>query len=168
VASTLARAAPLGAEMPGSVVKAEYVVRFPRFVDWPSDVVPTGDDPFVVCEIGQSQLGARLETIVTERRIKDRRAVLRRPPLEQLDECHIVVIAPSEQPELPRILERTAARPILTVGDGQGLAERGVLIGLYDEPPFVRFEINARAAQASGLKFSSQLLRLGRIVGDAP
>jgi hypothetical protein len=155
-----------GAELSESAIKAEYIVRFARFVDWPSDAGPAGDQPFVVCQMGDSPLGGQLQSIIPSRRIKDRTAILRYPKhVDELEPCHIVIIARTEQAELPQILDRTAARPILTVGDGEGLAERGVLIDFYVEPPFVRFEINVKAAKASGLKFSSQLLRLGRLVG---
>ena len=57
-----------------------------------------------------------------------------------------------------------SGKPVLTVGDSQGFAERGVLINLFEESGYLRFDINMAAVQASPLKFSSRLLRLGRQV----
>jgi hypothetical protein len=61
-----------------------------------------------------------------------------------------------------QIVESVAGKPVLTVGDSQGFAERGVLINLFEDRGYLRFDINTAAVQASPLKFSSRLLRLGR------
>jgi hypothetical protein len=158
----------LAAEFPEYEIKAEFIERFTRFIEWPPAAFPPPDRPFVVCNIGSSPIEGYLRSLVTTRKIKNRPAELRllsRP--DDIDGCHIVVIARSERGELGRILGRTAHRPILTVGDGSGFAEQGVLISFTSETSHVRFDINADAAKASGLQFSAQLLRVGRIVGGA-
>jgi hypothetical protein len=60
------------------------------------------------------------------------------------------------------------SRNILTVGEFQGFATRGGAINFYIESNKVRFEINLAAAQHEGLKISSQLLSLGKIVESEP
>jgi hypothetical protein len=55
---------------------------------------------------------------------------------------------------------------VLTVGDTAGFAERGVLINLQRQDSRLGFEINLAQARRSGLRFSSKLLKLGRIVGE--
>jgi hypothetical protein len=158
-----------GADVPEYAAKAEFVERFTRFIDWPAAASPPAQEPFVLCQLGDSPLGAQLDSIAKLRSFKGHRAVFRRPSsLDQIDGCHVLVIAANERARLPQVLARTRTRPILTIGDGEGLAERGVLISFYMEPPLVRFEVNASAAKASGLQFSAQLMRLGRIVASAP
>jgi hypothetical protein len=57
---------------------------------------------------------------------------------------------------------------VLTVGETEGFAARGGIINFYIEGNRVRFEINPDAAHRSGLKISSQLLQLGKLVGRDP
>jgi hypothetical protein len=79
-------------------------------------------------------------------------------------ECHLLFIAESEKQRLHEILLKIVGKPILTVGDTSGFSSQGVIINFFLESDFVRFEINMSAAQEAGLKFSSKLLKLGRIV----
>jgi hypothetical protein len=57
--------------------------------------------------------------------------------------------------------------PILTVGDAADFIGRGGMIRFAEVANRIRFEINPGAAERSGLRVSSRLLRLAEIV-DAP
>jgi hypothetical protein len=59
---------------------------------------------------------------------------------------------------------------VLTVGDGRGFAQAGGIIELYVEAARIRFAINVDAAERSGVRLSSRLLGLAKVVrdGDAP
>ena len=56
------------------------------------------------------------------------------------------------------------ASTVLTVSDTNGFAHQGVIINLIKVDNKIRFEINPAAAERAGLKISSHLLRLARIV----
>lgn len=62
------------------------------------------------------------------------------------------------------ILAELAGAPVLTVSEIEGFGRRGGIINFYLEENRVRFEINPRAAEAGGLRISSELLSLGKIV----
>jgi hypothetical protein len=66
---------------------------------------------------------------------------------------------------LAAILRETEGRPVLTIGDTDGFAQAGVILNLYTFDQRVRIEANTTAAARAGLRLSSQLLRLARIVG---
>jgi hypothetical protein len=57
---------------------------------------------------------------------------------------------------------------VLTVGEIEGFARRGGTINFYLEDDKVRFEINPESTRERGLRMSSQLLALGRIVATEP
>jgi uncharacterized protein DUF4154 len=59
------------------------------------------------------------------------------------------------------VLEGTA---VLTVGDLDQFALRGVQIAFRTEDKKVRFDINVAAVERAHLKISAQLMKLGRIV----
>ncbi len=54
----------------------------------------------------------------------------------------------------------------MTVGDVKGFAQLGGIINFIIVKNKVRFEINMKAAEEAGLKISSKLLRLARIVQE--
>jgi hypothetical protein len=150
-------------------VKAEFVERFTRFIDWPSQAFAGGDAPFVLCVVGETPLLPYLEQLARERRIKERRVELRRlKPSADLMGCHLLFIAPSERPHLRHILDRLSGLPIVTVGDTEGFGREGVLINLVlDADGRVRFEISSSVAKKTTVKLDAQLLRLARLVSEA-
>jgi len=76
----------------------------------------------------------------------------------------MIFISKSDRARLAEILPRLSGRQILTVSEAPGFASRGGIINFYLEGNKVRFEINPAAARRDGLKISSQLLNLGKIV----
>lgn len=148
-------------------IKAEYLERFTRFIEWPDDSpVSNPALPFTFCVAGQNPFGTYLEDLVAQSRIKDKKAKLVfLSDLSQIDACQLLFIANSEQQNLASILGMTRGKPILTIGDSPGFAAQGTLINLYREDAYIRFEVNIDAVRKSGLRFSSRLLKLARIVG---
>ena len=76
--------------------------------------------------------------------------------------CQVLFIADADN--LDRELAGLANAPVLTVGDEEGMAARGVMIELIREGPRIAFKINLNAARPAGLTISSQLLKLAREV----
>lgn len=147
-------------------VKAEFLERFCRFVDWPAAAFASPDDPFELTVLGQGAVLPFLEQVARSQPVKNRRLQVHRVDRpEQVVLAHVVWLSADAMTSLDAVLDRTHGRPILTVADTPGAAERGVLINLRRDGPYVRFDINLAEVQASGLRFSSKLLRLGRIVG---
>jgi hypothetical protein len=89
---------------------------------------------------------------------------------EEIGNCHILFISKSIDKELEEILAVTRGKPILTIGETKGFAEKGVLFNLYIRRDEIRFEINALAMRESRLIPASQLLSVAKIVGplEAP
>jgi len=145
-------------------VKAEFVERFTRFIEWPPTAFAGPDSPFVLCVIGRTPVANFLEALAQSRRIKDRRVELRRlQPNADLSGCHLVFIASDERPWLKQILSRAAGHPIVTVADSEGFGRAGVLINLVvDDQGRVRFEISPAGAHQSALTLNAQLLRLSQ------
>jgi hypothetical protein len=147
-------------------IKVEFIERITRFVEWPAGSFSDPDGPFVLCTMGQHGLGDFVARLAKDRKVRDRRVhLVTAKELDELKPCHLVFIGKSEAERLDKILLRTGNRPILTVADSAGFGERGVLVNFYRDGDNVRFEINAKAAEKTGLKLSSKVLRLAKIVG---
>ena len=159
-----ARAAP-PKSAPEAVLKAQYLERFTRFVEWPATSFASSQAPFLLCLAGWSELSAELEQLAVRIRLKGRTTLVRklgdRAPGDLAD-CHLLYLAGSVDQSLEEILSRTRDRPILTVADTPGFGQRGVIINMHNSAGFVRFDINGSAARESHLAISSQLMRLAR------
>lgn len=152
---------------PQHEVKAEFIERFTRFIDWPDSAFASPAAPFVVCAWGQSPLTTQLEQVVSRGRIKQRAVRLMQvESRDRLQACHILYVASRDRAVVRGIVASTRGRPVLSVGDQPGLAEEGLLINLFlDADGYVRFEVNLEATRVSGLKVSAKLMRLARLVG---
>lgn len=147
-------------------LKAEFLERFTRFIEWPADSrVGHPDTPFVIAIIGRNPFGAYLDALSGSRKIKGNTVVVRQITNPELaGECDLLFIAAGERGRLKEILARTAGKPILTVGDGDEYARSGVLFNFADSGDQVSFDISEAAVKKSGLTVSSRLLRLARHV----
>jgi hypothetical protein len=167
-ASSGVGATPPATSLPEYQVKAEFIERFTRFVDWPESAFPSRSSSFVVCVWGAGALSEQLERVIVRRAIKARAVrVVHVASSDQLGACHLLYVATTELRVVRAVSAMTRGKAILSVSDQPGFAEEGMLINLIlNDDGFVRFEINREVARASGLKISAKLLRLARLVGE--
>ena len=146
-------------------VKAAFLFNFAQFVDWPENAFTNADEPFCIGVLGDDPFGAALEQIIQGETIDGHKMTVQHSRLVvDLKNCQVVFVSKSEKGHIGEILPELGSRPVLTVGDIPGFARGGGDINFFLEGNKVRFEINPNAAQANGLKISSQLLSLGKIV----
>jgi hypothetical protein len=142
-------------------IKAAFLVNFAKFVEWPahgSDMIGT---PIVIGVIGTDPFGAKLDTIVRDRRVDDHPITVQRfSSLDGAARCHILFVGAASAAEVAAILPQATARGMLTVGDGPGFTARGGAIEFFVEGQKVRFAINLEVTSAAGLKISSHLAQL--------
>jgi len=84
--------------------------------------------------------------------------------LEDLRSSHLLFISRSERGRLSQIFDELGPGSVLTVGDVEGFAREGGGINFYVENNKLAFEINLFTARNRGIRLSSQLLSLGKIV----
>lgn len=147
-------------------IKAAVMVNLPKFVDYPAGAFTSPTAPFVVGILGDDLVAAAAVVgVFKDKRLTDRPVVVARfSRLEDLQPCHLLYVARSEERRLTQVLDRLGQSPMLTVADFGRFAERGGVISLVVQGDKVRFAINDRAARAAGLKLSSNLLRLATSV----
>jgi hypothetical protein len=146
-------------------IKAEFIERFTRFIEWPERAFSSPSAPFVLCVIGNNPFGGYLDRLARDRKIKDRSVrLVVAARMSELTSCHLLFVAASESDRLVSIVERTRGAPVLTIGDTDGFAERGILVNFFLDGDVVRFEINVDEVRRSPLVFSSKLLKLARVV----
>jgi hypothetical protein len=142
-------------------VKAAFLYKFGNFVEVPVAV----GAPFVVTVLGDDPFGDALDNMVRGKTIEGRPVQVRRTHnVEEAAHSGIVYISASEKGRLPEILNAFRNTRALTVGDVDGFAAAGGMIGFVVEQKRVRFEINPGAAEQAGIRINAKLLNLARIV----
>ncbi len=148
-------------------LKAVFLERFTRFIDWPETKMPEHDNQsFVIAVIGNPQFANLLSDIYQKKKIKGKQVIIQNiDQIEKMDNPNLLYIAPHSNQKLSVILEQARRIPVLTIADTDGFAKKGVMINFYmSKKNKIRFEINERAIKDSGLHISYKLLSVAKIV----
>ncbi len=141
-------------------IRAALILNIAKLITWPAG--NTAD--LTVCVFDEAQFVTPLLTIEGEIVQGRRVRVMEIQEASAAVGCQIVFLGAGAATRLDEVQAALFGHPTLTVGDGPGFAERGGAIGFTSRRNHVELEINLQAAEASGLKISSQLVRLARIV----
>jgi hypothetical protein len=153
-----------GAEYP---VKLAFLYNFTKFVDWPPGAYRDPGASLLICIVGHDPFSQDLEGQLRTRTVGDRPVDIRTlKPSENLSACQIVFVPVTEKDRADRILKGLKGASALTVGETPGFAALGGIVNLTVEGNKVHFEVNLLAAERAGLKISSKLLGIAKIVGD--
>ena len=140
-------------------LKAAFIYQIAKFVEWPSSSAPLR-----LCILGGNPFGASLESI-RGKQINERKLEITLLDIgANIRECNVLFVATNADKYLERIVAVTRGAGTLTIADTDGFARRGAMVNFFLENAQVRFEINLDAARQGGVKISSKLLSLARIV----
>lgn len=146
-------------------VKAAFIHNIAKFVEWPGAARAT--DKLRLCILGENPYGRWLDALQGQAIGDKVWEVSSASPQTNLHKCSVLFITESVGDNLGQILNEVKKDAVLTIGDTSGYAKQGVIVNFYLEQDKVRFEINNVTAERAGLKISSKLLKLARIVPDA-
>jgi hypothetical protein len=150
-------------------VKAVFLYNFVQFTEWPDSTFANKDAPIRIGVLGEDPFRGALEKVLRGETIRNRRVVVTHShDLRELAQSHVLFVGKSERDRVAEVLSGLNSAPVLTVGETEGFARRGGTINFYLEDDKVRFEINPESTRERGLRMSSQLLALGRIVATEP
>lgn len=146
-------------------LKAVFLFNFAKFVEWPANAHASPDSPIVIGIVGEDPFGAVLDNAVKGERLGGRPLEVRRfKESGEVAGCHLLFISSSLKDQAGDLLHMLQGQPVLTVSETPGFAERGGVVNFVMVDSKVRFEANLQAAARQGLKMSSKLLQLARVV----
>lgn len=158
---TLATVRPVAAQNIEYAVKANYLVRFAAFVDWPADAFPSPETPFWLCVLGKDPFGASLDRAADAQSAHGRSVRVRRlPAADPATGCHMVYVGQGGETPLQRIKGQSG---LLVVTDSAVSPQRGAIHFVINNGN-VRFHIDAHTAAHSKIAISSRLLSLALTV----
>jgi YfiR/HmsC-like len=150
-------------------LKAAFLFDFAKFVEWPPDAFANPQSAFLVCVLGPDPFGGALDDALLRHSIQGHAvALLRMKRTADIVGCQILFIPASERNRLPEVTAKLRGQSVLVIGENEDFATSGGVIQFALEQNRIRFLINTDAADRSGLKFSSKLLALAKIVRDSP
>lgn len=152
-----AKASPASLEY---AIKANYLVRFAAFVQWPQAALGAPGAPVIICVLGDDPFGSSLDRAVADQTVNGRPVRARRLSRVEADSgCHVLYLGRSSSQSAAAALQTLGQTPVLTVtdsriGDGRGIIHFAVASNR------VRFHVDDAAAERRGLSISSRLLSL--------
>jgi|WetSurMetagenome_2_1015567.scaffolds.fasta_scaffold241645_2 hypothetical protein len=146
-------------------VKAAYLFNFAKFIEWPAPVFPKNDAPIIIGISKDDSFGGILENAVSGKTVQNRSIIIRRvKTLDDWQSCNIAFIGAAETNLTASILESLESRHVLTVGEREGTARSKCIINFIMEGGRVQFEVDAMKAEIAGIKISSKLMMVARVV----
>ena len=160
-------AGPIAAEYDEYKVKAAFLLNFARLVTWPQDA--PGGNAVVIGLIGDAKATRVLAGALEGSDLSGRPVRVRRIAAEgSCGDCRILFLARKGEMTPERLLAITRGEKVLTVSEVPGFASQGGMINFFPDGRKLRFEINPAAAEREGLKISSRLLALARVIEGSP
>lgn len=152
---------PAAAQVDERALKAAYLFNFIQFTQWP---VPP-DEPFRLCVLGQTPLDEQLARLEGKPVLGGLHVSVRHVgPRDAFGGCHALYIDDSQRAQAEDVLDRLGAAPVLTITDGDGLADKGMMIEIHKRDARLGFEVNLRPARRANLSFSARMLKLASFV----
>ncbi|MCP3914607.1 MAG: YfiR family protein [bacterium] len=148
-------------------LKAAFLFHFAKHTAWPKKSLPKDTSPIYVTVVGRDPFGKVLDSVLRGKKVDDHALIIRRyANVAAIRDAHLIVAGHLSAKERDKLVAHCRARAIFLIGDQPGLAARGALASFYLKKGKVRFEMNRWAIDASGLKISSQVLKLARFVQE--
>ncbi len=165
VAVMLGPAYLLAAENPSpAAVKAAFIFNFAKFTEWPG---LASDAPIVVCVEAAAVIASELTSIARGATVGRRAVVVSTRGKDNLwDGCHVLFVEEGTMGRFAALAPKLRTKPVLTISDSQGFSKTVGIIELYLDGGRMHFAINVDAVDRAGLRLSSHLLGLARVVRD--
>jgi hypothetical protein len=162
-----ARSAPQAPIAEVSQVKAAYLYNFAKFVEWPSETFRSADDPAVICVIGDDRTSVALERAIVGKKANGRRIEAMSPHSpDEFKMCNVLFIGFTDKGRIVPILHSLTGSRVLAVGQADIFLSLGGMINLLQKNGNITLEIDPKTTDSAGLKVSSRLLVVARVVND--
>jgi hypothetical protein len=145
-------------------LKAGVLYHIIQYVEWPEAARSNQPPVIQIGLLGQIPFAEALE-VLNGKMLQGRKLVVKQlATAEEAANCQVVFIGASEKPRVGEIIGELKARPVLTVGEVEGFAERGGMVNLLAGPNRIVMEINRQVASQARLGISSRLLEHAKLV----
>ena len=137
-------------------LKAAFLYRIMQFAEWPA----LEEEEMRLCVVGSPVVRQAIEIVAGED-VQGR--PIRVEAAADVSACHLVFVSRDAAARAEGVLGQVGTAPVLTVGETEAFLEDGGMIRFITDRNRLRLEVNRSVVTGSGLRLSSQLLKLARI-----
>jgi hypothetical protein len=146
-------------------VKAAFLLSFVTFTEWPSTAFESASSPVRICVLGDDPFeGSLMRTVEGEAVAGHPLTVTAVTHEQDVSQCHLLFVPQSTDGRGGALNREAADSPVLIVVESDALWHHGAIIRFAIDQGRVRFDVDRTAAERSGLRLSSKLLRIARLV----
>ena len=143
-----------------SKLKAAFIYNFIKYIDWNTD----STNEFTIGIIGPSPIYQSLQEIAVSKTVNDKEIVVKHfDNPDDITFCNILFISENDPFSLSSVLAKVG-KGTLSISEEPGLAAQGTAFNFVEVRDKLKFEANVKSINSAGLKASSQLLKLAKIV----
>jgi len=148
-------------------LKAGFLFNFAKFVQWPS-IEATSTNDFRIAIVDDGDVTPVIASALAGKKVNGRTVTVERlPRYREAKQFDMLFICHSEEKRTPILLRQVGDAPVLLVGESKGFASEGGCINFIRQGENLRFELNLKAAEKAGLKVSSKLASMAKVI-EAP
>lgn len=143
-------------------LKSAFIYNFTKFIQWPTNNYST----FKIVIVRNNDIKIVLNEILKDKKINNKKPeLIYIDDITKISDCQILFIEDVSNSELITILEQTKNKACLTIANHIPLfCQKGGIINFTPKYYNYRFEINNLQAEWKGLKISSKLLILSKVI----
>jgi hypothetical protein len=146
-------------------VKAAFLLNFGRFVEWPAKAFADQTEPFRICISGATAVANALGVLTISQKLNGHAvAVMLIDHHQPLKQCHMLFIGNMTTKERKSLLAEAKGTSTFTVAEEKDFVDGGSMLALVTTDNRISFAINQQLAEEAGLKISSRLLSLAKLV----
>ena len=142
-------------------VKAAYLERFTRFIDWPPANC-IASNQFVIGVMDGDVTERVFSSLYASQKIKERPVkiinIKSKEEFEKLCACNMVYITDKWSDEIDAIIKSMTGRPVLLVGECKKHLHCGVMINFYTDHNHLHFDLNPDLLERAGFQVDYRLL----------
>jgi hypothetical protein len=158
----LASTAGLAQEKPVHEIHSQMMYNFIKYVQWPNE---TEGGEFVVGVMGDDEVLNTLKQWYDGKPKGSKKYVIKKitSPGEAAT-CSVVYLGRSKSNQFEEIKNTISGKPVLTITNGNGLAQKGSCINFKVIDGKLKFEMNQGTLTNSNLKVSGQLVSMAILI----
>lgn len=145
-------------------VKVAALMKILPYTQWPSNSFASSNSPFVCVVLDAPEVAAQLQKVADELSVHDRPIQVRRQIPDSLTDVRLIYLGRDHRKGIAGLPESVRKEPILLVGEQPGFLKTGGAINLLFTEDISQIEISREATSRLGIRFSSHLASLRRIL----
>jgi len=144
-------------------VKVIFLYQISKYVAWPIEPPQNG---FTIGLYGEyPQLLDELNKLALEKKRGDQPYIIvQYKQLSEIKACHVLYLTRENDEEISNVLEKVKGKNTLLVTDAAGMIEKGSCINFFYEDNKQRFEISNENARQQGLKLSTTINSIAKVI----